>query len=400
MQTHWRIGAGALVAMLSGMGAAAADETTAWRLFVSDHAEPKVTVIDAVGGDALATFALKGPASLHRTDSGETVFAVQGQAGAVSAIATGIALRGHDDHQDIDVEDARLLDTAFDGEKPAHFVELRGQIAQWFDGEDKARIFGEKALLRGEAKVRAVGVGAPHHGVAVPFHDHAVVTVPNPEDASKRPVGARVVDLEGNQAGETVDCPGLHGSAGSGAIYALACDTGLLLITQAGGAPRIEHLAYPPSLPEGSVSTLIGGKGLQYFVGNYGPDRVVVIDPTEAEGFKLVQLPTRRVHFTVDPVRVKFAYVFTEDGQLHRLDIVKGEIVQSLGVTDPYSMDGHWSDPRPRVAVAGERIVVTDPLRGRLHLIDAESFAKAGEIAVEGRPFNIVAVGGSGKTHD
>ena len=63
-------------------------------------------------------------------------------------------------------------------------------------------------------------------------------------------------------------------------------------------------------------------------------------------------------------------------------------------------MDGDWNDPRPRIAVAGDRIVVTDPLNSKLHLVDAASFDKAGEIAVEGKPYNIVSVGGSGETHE
>ena len=106
------------------------------------------------------------------------------------------------------------------------------------------------------------------------------------------------------------------------------------------------------------------------------------------------------MHFAVDPIRAKFAYVFTEDGQLHQIDVVRGAITNSIKLTEPYSMDGHWSDPRPRVAVAGHRIIVTDPLKSALHLVDAESFQKAGELAVEGKPFNIVSVGGSGETHE
>ncbi|MCW2483433.1 hypothetical protein J5224_30705, partial [Candidatus Symbiopectobacterium sp. NZEC135] len=195
-------------------------------------------------------------------------------------------------------------------------------------------------------------------------------------------------------------CPGLHGSAGSGNRYALACSTGLLLITQNNAAPEIKHLPYSPSLPQGSVSTLIGGKGMQYFIGNYGPDRIVLIDPTQSDSFRLIQLPTRRVHFAVDPVRAKYAYVFTEDGKLNQIDVVKGQITQSVSVTEPYSMDGHWNDPRPRIAVADDKIFVTDPLKSKIHVLDAVAFAETGAIAVEGQPFNIVAVGGSGKVHD
>src|SRR5690606_1343636 len=140
-----------------------------------------------------------------------------------------------------------------------------------------------KAVLDEKPEVRTASVGAAHHGVGVPYQNHVVVSIPNPEDASKRPVGARVVDFDGNTVGEDVACPGLHGSAGSGSLYALACDTGLLLIRQEGDAPTIEHLPYAASLPEGSSSTLIGGRGLQYFIGNYGPDRILVVDPSEGE---------------------------------------------------------------------------------------------------------------------
>src|SRR5690606_27850647 len=93
------------------------DDVTAWRLFVSDHAEPVVNVIDALDGDKLDTFQIKGPASLYRTDSGQTVFAVQGGAGAVAVISTGIAFHDHVDHGDIDVDEPELLDATLEGSK-------------------------------------------------------------------------------------------------------------------------------------------------------------------------------------------------------------------------------------------------------------------------------------------
>lgn len=392
--------AAAVMFALAGNSAYGAnDDVTAWRLFVADHDKPVVSVIDALDGDKLDTFTLKGPAALYRTESGETVFAVQGSADTVSAISSGIAFHDHGDHGDIDVDAATLLKPTYSGKKPGHFVERQGNIAQWFDGEDHASLFSESALLKGNNDAATVSIVKAHHGVAVPYGNYAVVSIPNPEDASKRPIGARVVGLDGKPVGSDVACPGLHGSAGSGDLYALACDTGLLLISQQGDVPHIKPMPYAASLPKGSASTLIGGRGLQYFIGNYGPDRILIVDPSEANGFRLVQLPTRRVHFAVDPVRPKFAYVFTEDGQLRQVDVLKGEIVQSIKLTEPYSMDGHWNDPRPRIAVAGDKIAVTDPLKSKIHLINAVDFQKAGEIAVAGAPFNIVAVGGSGKVH-
>lgn len=89
-------------------GGAFGAEVTARRLFVADRDEAKVSVVDATGGAILDTFPLKGPAALYRSESGETVFAVQGDAGAVTALSTGVALDDHGDHGDIAIEAPKL----------------------------------------------------------------------------------------------------------------------------------------------------------------------------------------------------------------------------------------------------------------------------------------------------
>lgn len=394
---------GLAVALLTGTALATAradEDVTAWRVFVADHAESVVRVIDLETQETLETFDLDAPARLYRSSSGETVFAVQGGADRVAAMASGIAFHDHGDHQDIEVKDPRLLDVAFAGGRPSHFVEHRGEIAIFFDGDGKAAITRERDVLDGSSEVREFDSGAPHHGAAAVFAGHVLISEPHPEDPSNLPVGIQVLTMGGEPVGELHDCPDLHGEASSGNVMAFACATGLLVVTEAGGAPAIEHLAYAETLPDGKATTLLGGRGLQYFLGNFGADRVVLIDHMDKDAFRLIELPTRRVHFAVDPIRARFAYVFTEDGALHQLDVLGGEVTGTLPLTDPYSMDGHWNDPRPRITVAGDHVVVTDPLAGQLHLIDAASFEQSGVIEVEGMPFNIVAVGGTGIVHD
>lgn len=390
------------LALLAGLaGTAMAEDVTAWRLFVSDHAAPVVHVFDAVKGETLATFDIKGPASLYRSDSGEAVYAVQGDADGVTTIKTGVVFSDHGDHADIEVEDASLAGAEITGDYPVHFVEHDGHWAAFFDNEGLARVFEEHDALEGNVDFREVKSAAPHHGVVVPYGNFDLISEPHPEDPSNLPIGIKTLDQDGNPVGELAECPDLHGEATSGNQLAFACATGLLVVTAGqDGAPTFEHVAYSDTLPEGKTTTLVGGRGLQYFLGNYGADAVVLIDPSEDEPFRLIELPTRRVTFAVDPVRARFAYVFTEDGQLHQLDVISGEVTKSLALTAPYSMDGDWSDPRPRIAVAGDQIVVTDPFAGKLLLVDAESFQQDGEIAVEGTPFNIVAVGGSGAAHE
>lgn len=377
---------------------ALADETTAWRLFVGDHTEPKVTALDLDSGDAIGSFPLASPATLYTTRSGEAVFAVQGAGNQTSAISTGIAIDDHGDHGDIEISDPLAIEAVVSGDRPVHFVEHGGKIALFFDGTGKTSIVGEHAWIE-EGDVTAVEFdsGAPHHGVAAPWGNYTLVSVPHPEDPTKLPIGINVLDKDGGIVGDTHGCADLHGEASSGNLLAIACAEGLLLVTGS-GEPKIEKIGYD-GLPEGKSTTLVGGQGMQYFLGNYGADRVVIIEPGAENVYRLVDLPTRRVHFVTDPIRPRFAYIFTEDGQLRQLDVVKGEITRSIKVTEPYSMDGEWSLPRPRLAVAGDVIAVTDPNEGKVHLVDAESFDISRDLAVEGMPYTIVAVGGSGTVH-
>ncbi|MBJ3784829.1 zinc metallochaperone AztD [Devosia sediminis] len=373
-----------------------ADEASAWRLFVGDHTAPEVTALDLETGNAITTFPLAAPASLYTVDG--AVFAVQGAGNQVSAIDSGIAIDDHGDHGDIDITDPTLVDAVLSGEKPAHFVEHDGKVALFFDGSGLVSLFSADAWAHdGVLEIEELDSGTPHHGLAVPWGDYTLVSVADADDEKKPRLGLNVLDADGNVVGETHACPDLHGEAASGNMLAVGCGDGLLIVSGS-GEPSVEKIDYA-GLPEGKVTTLIGGQGLQYFLGNYGADKVVIVDPAEAEPYRLIDLPTRRVHFVTDPVRPKFAYVFTEDGQLRQLDVVAGEFTQAVTVTEPYSMDGEWSLPRPRIAVAGDVIAVTDPNEGKVHLIDAESFTITGDIAVEGLPYTIVAVGGSGTVH-
>ncbi|HWV22245.1 MAG TPA: zinc metallochaperone AztD [Devosia sp.] len=375
-----------------------ADEVTAWRLFVGDHAEGKVTALDAASGETLGTFALKSPASLVASASGDAVFAVQGAGGQVSAIRSGIAIDDHGDHGDIALSEPALVDAVIEGEKPAHFVEHGGKVALFFDGSGRVDLFSPRQWTEeGKVTVSQLDSGTPHHGLAVPWGDFTLVSTANAEDEKKPRIGLNVIDAAGDLVGETHACPDLHGEAASGNLLIVGCGDGVLVVSGS-GEPQVKKLDYA-GLPEGKTTTLIGGQGMQYFLGNYGADKVVIIDPAEAAPYRLVDLPTRRVHFVADPARPKFAYIFTEDGFLRQLDVVRGELVQALKVTEPYSMDGDWSLPRPRIAVAGDRVAVTDPLKGVVHLVDVADFALAGDIPVEGAPYNIVAVGGSGSQH-
>lgn len=375
-----------------------ADEVSVSRLFIADHGEARVSAVDLASGETIASFPLAGPAALYTAHEGQAVIAVQGASNRVSAIRSGIAIEDHGDHGDIEISDPELIDAVLEGEVPGHFVEHGDKFALFFDGSGLVSLVDTHDWLdHGHVHADELDSGTPQHGVAVPWGDFTLVSTANADDEKKPRIGLNVLDSDGNVVGDTHACPDLHGEAVSGNVLIVGCGDGVLIVSGS-GEPHVQKLDYS-GLPEGKTTTLLGGQGLQYFLGNYGADRIVLIDPAEADPYRLIDLPTRRVHFVTDPVRPKFAYIFTEDGHLRQLDVVKGEITGSLRLTEPYSMDGAWNLPRPRLAVAGDYIAVTDPLAGVVHLVDAASFELARDIEVEGTPFNIVAVGGSGSVH-
>jgi hypothetical protein len=101
-------------------------------------------------------------------------------------------------------------------------------------------------------------------------------------------LGLDVLDRDGRRVGETATCTGLHGEAGSGGIVAFGCVEGVLVARPDGGkAPRVEMLAYGEAMPEGRVGTLVGGKAMQFFLGDYGADKLVLIDPSSDAPFRV-----------------------------------------------------------------------------------------------------------------
>ncbi|WP_331375419.1 zinc metallochaperone AztD [Sinorhizobium chiapasense] len=388
-------------------GAKADDHETAeaWRLFVADHTQPVVRAIDFSDGKELARYDLKGYAALTASASGQTVFATQSDHDIAYVIKTGVEFSDHGEHRDLDISDTALLPVTFEGKRPFHVVPHDDHAILFYDRGGKADIIDEAALLEGKAEVRTVDTIKPHHGVAVTMGRFVLVSVPNTEVETKPDelpprIGLRVIDEKGEQVGEVAKCTDLHGEATSARLVAFGCKEGVLVARPSGvDSPKLQMLPYPTDFPRAHTGTLLGGKAMQFFLGNYGEDKVVLIDPDAEQPYRLIELPTRRVDFLLDPATPRNAYIMTEDGDLHVLDVIKGEIIRKAKITEPYSKDGHWRDPRPRLAVADGQIAITDPRHSLVRVIDAETLKETRTIAVEGQPFSIVAVGGSGASH-
>ena len=102
---------------------------------------------------------------------------------------------------------------------------------------------------------------------------------------------------------------------------------------------------------------------------------------------------------TREAVLGDFGYVITEDGQLHKINALTGRVEASLAVTERYSMEGGSAVARPRLSASGDRVIVTDPARAQIHVVDRAKMQIVHKVAVPGAPFDVVVVGAAGENH-
>ncbi|MDS9468494.1 hypothetical protein RGQ15_13045 [Paracoccus sp. MBLB3053] len=379
-------------------------DVTIYRVFVGDHDKGQVTAFDLDEPEHRWTFQTKGQVKIYSVADGGAVAAVQSDDDTVTFIASGVSLHAHGDHSDIETADPTAIAETLTGPRPFHLVEHGGKVAINFDKGGYAQIIDAHELSEGALKLARLPQARAHHGFAARLGENWVSTVasdqPVPEGESVPRLGLQAFDAEGQPLGDLATCTAIHGEAFSGVYLAAGCKEGVLIATAGSGGVVFEMLEYPADLPKGETTgTLLGSRGIQVFLGNYGAKGLVVVDPVDEPHFTYVELPFRRVDFALDPVRPSDAFVLTEDGQLHRINILEARIEASAKVTEPYSMDGHWNDPRPRIAMAGAEVVVTDPNAGLLRRISTADLTETGTIEIGGKPYNLAVVGGSGVAH-
>jgi zinc transport system substrate-binding protein len=381
------------------------DDVTLYRVFVGDHADPKVTAFDLSAPDKRWTFETTGQSKLYGVNNGAAIAAVQSDNDAVHFLKSGITLHSHGDHSDITIADPVALGGTLTGPRPFHLIDHDGKVAINFDRGGYAEIVDAHDLAEGKVQASRLPQAGAHHGYVAPIGKAWVTSVasdaPVEGDAAPTRLGLQQVKADGTPVGEVATCTGIHGEAFSGAYLATGCEEGILTVTAGPDAPSFKILPYPADLPAGETTgTLLGSKSMQVFLGNLGDKGLVVVDPVDEPHFRHIELPFRRIDFVLDPANARFGYVLTEDGTLHQIDVLDGKVAKSARVTEPYSMDGHWNDPRPRLAMAGNEVVMSDPKAGMVRRIAKDTLKETGTIPVDGMPYNITVAGGSGVVHE
>ena len=380
------------------------EDVTLYRVFVGDHQAGQVTAFDLDAPNKKWTFKTAGQAKLYPVSSGSAIAAIQSDDNQVNFIRSGISFHDHGEHSDIEITAPSAVPLSLKGERPFHLIEHGGTISINMDKGGYATIVDSHELSEGYVQFKKVMQNKAHHGVVVPWSTGWLTSVAgDAEEEGKAPprIGAQLLDQEGKPSSKLTQCTNLHGEAFSGEYLAFGCKEGVLTAkSENGSSAEFAMLPYPDSFPEGEMTGhLLGVKSYQAFLGSYGKNAVVVIDPTATPAFSLIELPFRRVDFILDPIRIKYGYVLTEDGRINQVNLINAEIEKSVPVTEPYSMDGHWNDPRPRMAVAGGELLITDPNSGLIRRINTTTMKEIGTIELDGIPYNITVAGGSGMSH-
>jgi DNA-binding beta-propeller fold protein YncE len=398
--------AGALACLFGGAvqahspnRAGASATVSAHRVIVADAVEPIIRVIDLDTGRTLATHRLASPARLARGASGRYVYAVQATAGRIAVLDGGIELTSHGDHDDISVNRPRLLETTLRGERPVHFNRGNGFVAAFFDGTGSARVVPEADLVRGRARAGfELTSTRAHHGVAKPVTATRVAMSVPLTEGQTLPDAIELRDAAG-AASDRIACPRLHGEAATGPFTVFGCADGVAVYEAGRAGVAARHIPYPNTLPPGRmVRNGVGGDHFRFVVADFGADGMVVLDPSVPTGdFRFVQLPARRMAFDLVREPGHAAAVLLEDGRLLELDAMSGEIRRTAQVTDRYAMEQGVT--RPRVTSAGRHVVVSNPAKGEIVVLSAETFAETRRIQVGGVPFDVLAIGGTGTRH-
>lgn len=370
-------------------------EVTMGRLLVAHATEPTVWVWDLDGEtpSLAGTLSVSGPATLYGDVYGRYGYAVQGGDDITHVIDQGLLIESHGDHFHVDRDPPRLHSTTLTGVEPTYFTQNQGWSAIFYDGTGAVDLVFDRSLSTATPIVRQLGARVAHHGLAIPAFGHllASIAAPPAEGETARPtqIGIWEVDaLEGPPESSEGPCTGLHGQAAAGEWALFGCADGVLAIEY-----HDDHfedavmIANPAGTPEGTRVGTLRAHG-EAFVGNWGTDGLVRIDPATRTFGTPVTLPARHRGFVFDR-NGEYLVVLTIDGNLHRLRPDLTTSGAPLSVTAAFEAN---ANPRPQLTVGADRIYVTDPASSRVREIHLHEWEIERDITLPAAPRSAVVL--------
>ena len=381
------------------------------RLLIGDGETGMMSVIYLERGDVEQdAFNLGSRAgSIYATRNGRFAIALSRDANTAHVFDGGIYLEGHGNHFDQVDGPVALLDIDLSGDRPTSLSVGSEWATVFYDGSGDVVLLNEHELEEeGDDYVPPKLNAGAHHGAAVPLEgDLFAVSDQHPDYASnpedyRLPVGAEIVDLDGNVLHRDEGCEGLHGDAGNGDMAAFGCIGGVLVVEAHGGEYEGMFIGPPAGSPEDfRITSLWGYPGLDHFFGLGSAVGLYVVDPEEGAMEQLITAsedgPT--------PINVAMSHdgeallVVMSDGELRMYDAHDLDLLASATdfLTTPVEA-GFWA--RPHVVTAPGAVFITDSVGGEVMQLDDHDLEVVNHWEVDGNPTKIAFVGIYGETDD
>jgi hypothetical protein len=387
-----------------------------------------IGVLDLDSGDVTHRFDVPNPnPRLVLGREGRYVYVLTGDPqGTVRILDTGLTFDSHGDHVDVEKGAVKLIDFAVNGTRPSHVNSATGWTVVFFDGRRgeqaepsssiaaRATAIDVTSLGRGKPVTFDLQTSGPQHGLAVPLGDRVfAVSTPNPAYArfeaniGSRPIGIIVrradesrplAAFDGSMKGNP-DCPQMHGHAAVERTHVFGCggetDAGVLVLQKTGRSWKGIKRAYPDNR---NTSTLRAHEGLQFAIGNYG---------TSGSYRALVRIALQ----SNGPLRKEDVFAIPGDQSVCQFAVHREGVVNltSDGKLRIYRFTPEWSErasfdavasfdcafdakePKPSLAVLGDRVFISDPKEKRIREYDLKTLKQGLDLVTDGTPGNLAA---------
>ena len=378
------------------------------RLLIGDGETGVMSVIDLEHGDVEQdAFDLGSRAGrIYATKSGRFAIAVSSDANTAHVFDGGIYLEAHGDHFDQVEDDVERLDIDLSGDRPVHLYVGTEWATIFYDGSGVVVFLEEHELEEeGSDYVPPKLNFGPQHGAAVPLEDELfAVSAQHPNYDSDPgeyglPVGAEIVDLDGNVLHRDEGCEGLHGDAGNGHMAAFGCMGGVLVVEAHDGDYEGMFIAAPEGSPDDfRITSVWGYPGLDHFFGLGSAVGLYMVDPEEGGMEQLIDASE-----DLRPINVSMSHdgeallVLMSDGELRMYDAHDLDLLASADdfLTEPVET-GFWA--RPHFVTAPGAVFITDSLGSEVMQLDDHDLEVVNHWEVAGNPTKVAFVGIFGET--
>lgn len=359
-----------------------------------------IMTLDAKSGEIVDDTKLDGFVRLNPAGDGRHVMISRGD--GFTAYDTGLIAQAHGDHFHYYEQAPKLLEGAsIEAPHAGHVVSHEGLTAAFADGTGAYTIFDPAGLGNRQLKVIAQRkTTAPHHGVAVPLANGAVLHTEGTEQERHSVV---VEDASGAEIARTDECPGVHGEAAAQAIngadvISLGCESGPVVYRDGAFHKVAVSEDYQRSGNQkghpASPMVLTDYKVEQKPANPEHPTRVGLLD-TRDDSYRTLDLGSAYWFRSLARGTEGEALVLTGNGELNIIDPVAGTVTHRVPVMGAWTEKAKWQEPGPMLTVADGIAYVVDPEAKRLVKVQIATGERVGELELPVVAHEIEAVTGS-----